>query len=140
MSDLMKILIRGLYKSGKSYRDIEKIVDFSMSSIGMICKDIVRDRSSAAKLKAPRLSTHWRSARVNARKTMQEHIGRKLNSNEHVHHKDGNYTNNDISNLEIIDPITHAKLHHPKNPTPRHLRPERKKYMRKYHRIYRKEH
>lgn len=29
----------------------------------------------------------------------------------HVHHKDGNCFNNDIENLEAIDPKAHAKLH-----------------------------
>ena len=29
----------------------------------------------------------------------------------HVHHKDENKLNNDISNLELIDPITHRRLH-----------------------------
>lgn len=36
------------------------------------------------------------------RYVMEQHIGRKLLSNEDVHHKDGNKQNNHISNLEII--------------------------------------
>ena len=29
----------------------------------------------------------------------------------HIHHKDDNKLNNDIDNLELIDPITHRRLH-----------------------------
>ena len=38
--------------------------------------------------------------------------GRWLNSNEHVHHIDGNKKNNDLDNLEIISNSDHTKLHH----------------------------
>jgi hypothetical protein len=41
----------------------------------------------------------------------EEKIGRRLEPNEHVHHKDHNRTNNDPSNLEVIDIKEHAKLH-----------------------------
>ena len=44
---------------------------------------------------------------------MEEKIGRPLKSNEDVHHKDGDKTNNDINNLEIIEHGTHQKLHMP---------------------------
>ena len=45
------------------------------------------------------------------RKIMEDYIGRKLNSNEIVHHKDGNKLNNDINNLEILTRSEHIKLH-----------------------------
>jgi hypothetical protein len=44
---------------------------------------------------------------------MERFLGRKLKSSEYVHHKDGNKTNNDISNLEIISASDHAKHHYP---------------------------
>lgn len=31
----------------------------------------------------------------------------------HIHHKDGDKSNNKISNLECIDPVTHGKIHKP---------------------------
>lgn len=42
---------------------------------------------------------------------MEEHIGRKLLPNEDVHHKDGNFDNNDISNLEIALHGEHQRSH-----------------------------
>lgn len=42
---------------------------------------------------------------------VENHIGRVLTNDEIVHHKDENKSNNDISNLEIMDIITHGRLH-----------------------------
>jgi len=46
---------------------------------------------------------------------MEESIGRRLFSNECVHHKDGNRSNNDISNLELMTRSEHARLHAKEN-------------------------
>lgn len=46
-----------------------------------------------------------------SRYLMEEHIGRKLDSDEHVHHIDGDRENNDISNLEVISKEDHIKYH-----------------------------
>lgn len=43
---------------------------------------------------------------------MQQHIGRKLRTYEHVHHKDDNPLNNSIDNLEILTQSQHMSLHH----------------------------
>lgn len=42
---------------------------------------------------------------------MENNIHRLLNSNEVVHHKDGNKKNNNISNLELMDYKEHVKMH-----------------------------
>lgn len=45
------------------------------------------------------------------RLVMEKHLGRKLRSDEIVHHKDHNPSNNDISNLEIMTRAEHSRLH-----------------------------
>lgn len=45
------------------------------------------------------------------RHIMEEHLGRKLEPNEVIHHKDRDRVNNDISNLELMTKSEHAKLH-----------------------------
>ena len=42
---------------------------------------------------------------------MENYLGRKLLQTEDVHHIDGNPSNNDISNLEVIDRTVHLKRH-----------------------------
>ena len=42
---------------------------------------------------------------------VEAHIGRKLSSDECVHHIDGNKLNNDITNLEILTFKEHARIH-----------------------------
>jgi len=49
---------------------------------------------------------------------MAQHTGRELLTTEHVHHKDENKLNNDISNLELLNSGAHAALHHSQNPAP----------------------
>lgn len=53
------------------------------------------------------------------RMVMADHLGRKLLPTEEVHHKDGNPTNNDLSNLELIDGGEHTRLHKKGKPLPR---------------------
>ena len=42
---------------------------------------------------------------------MEQHLGRKLNDNEIVHHIDGNKLNNDISNLKVMTKGEHSSFH-----------------------------
>lgn len=49
----------------------------------------------------------------NHRRIIEEHIGRKLTKQEHVHHIDGDKVNNRIDNLCIVESSsTHALIHH----------------------------
>lgn len=45
---------------------------------------------------------------------MEQYLGRKLKSNEVVHHIDGNRENNDIKNLQVMTRGEHSKLHREK--------------------------
>ena len=45
---------------------------------------------------------------------MERHLGRKLNSNEVVHHKNDNPRDNRIENLELTTFSEHAKYHYRK--------------------------
>lgn len=59
----------------------------------------------------------YKAVKVNGRKR-DEHrykvelsIGRSLDFNEVVHHKDGNKGNNDLENLEILSRSSHSRMH-----------------------------
>lgn len=45
------------------------------------------------------------------RVVIEDKIGRKLSSDEIVHHIDGNKKNNDVSNLQIVTRQEHCKIH-----------------------------
>jgi hypothetical protein len=49
---------------------------------------------------------------VKHRYVMGQALGRKLERQEHVHHIDGDKTNNDLSNLLLLTGIQHNKLNH----------------------------
>ena len=44
------------------------------------------------------------------RYVMEQHLGRKLEFNEHVHHINGNPTDNRIENLQVLTNSEHQKL------------------------------
>lgn len=45
---------------------------------------------------------------------MENKIGRLLERDEHVHHKDEDKTNDTIENLELLSASEHTKRHHPR--------------------------
>jgi len=138
ISRLMRRLIEQLYIGGLTTRQISDIVDYGKSTIHKVVYNISRDYSAAAKLRPLQPPKAERTSHQHARRIMEAHVGRKLLSNEHVHHKDENPFNNNIDNLEVKSASEHAKHHNPKNPLLRHMRHNRMKYMKNYLRTYRK--
>ena len=45
------------------------------------------------------------------RVVVENYLNRLLSADEIVHHKDGNKHNNDISNLEVMSAVDHARYH-----------------------------
>ena len=45
------------------------------------------------------------------REIMEEHLGRELDPDEVVHHKDENKTNNELTNLQVMSRVEHSRLH-----------------------------
>lgn len=61
--------------------------------------------------------TKYKAVKVNGvkhdehRYLMEQHLGRKLSSNELVHHKNENKRDNHIKNLTVMSKSEHARLH-----------------------------
>jgi len=124
-----------LYQNGFSTRQVAQLLGLSKSWVYRLVRGVCRDKSQAAILRQPPKSKHWRSCRNQARKVWERRYG-PIPKGFAIHHLDGDYTNNVISNLACLSSTDHARLHHPRNPVPRHLRPERKEYMQTYFRDY----
>ena len=60
---------------------------------------------------------HWDNANCRwvyeHREIVERQIGRKLRSDEHIHHIDGNPRNNKLENLKIVSPAEHVRIHKP---------------------------
>jgi hypothetical protein len=58
---------------------------------------------------------------------MENALHRLLSSREYVHHRDGDKQNDQLENLELINPTDHVKLHQPYLRVPRGPQPGRRK-------------
>lgn len=62
-------------------------------------------------MRVERLSDGTKRSVLEHREVMEAHLGRKLESWECVHHRDGNRANNALGNLEVISRGDHAREH-----------------------------
>lgn len=136
----LRTQIAELYLAGYSTSQVASKLNISRSYAANTAYKlgIARDRVNALKQwgKKQRSNVsneHWRTCRARAVKLWEETNG-IIPPGYHIHHKDGDYTNNDISNLECLPPGEHYLRH--TNPVPRHLRPERQAYMKAYLKKY----
>lgn len=53
----------------------------------------------------------WSTCHIKARMIMEEHLGRKLDKNEIVHHKNEDWRDNRVENLEVMNKSKHTKIH-----------------------------
>jgi len=60
----------------------------------------------------------WRNGKkvLEHRWIMEQHMGRKLKKNEHVHHINGDPLDNRLENLEVVEAGEHLRRHNQKYP------------------------
>ena len=130
------IQAEALYLSGLSTRAVAKQLGLSGSWVSNIVKRLGIGRNKRGLYHKPD-STNKRTCRFRARDMWERKVG-PIPEGFHVHHIDGDYTNNDVSNLEVLSPKAHTHLHHPENLVPKWLRPEVQAYKKVYMKEYRK--
>jgi hypothetical protein len=104
--------IRELYRSGLSTSKIAALVgNCTYGAICWIVRDIARDRNTAISMSKPPKSMKKGACHQRARGIVRRRLGRPLQTNEHVHHRDHDYTNNDPDNLQLLSAAEHQRLH-----------------------------
>lgn len=114
--EAQKPLIRELYLSGISTKAIAKqIGGCTYGAIQWIVRDIMRRPADAISLAKPPRSMKPSATRARARGIVRRALGQTgetvWGKQIHVHHRDGDCTNNDPSNLEVLSASTHIRLH-----------------------------
>lgn len=129
-----------LYNSGLSSRQVAEKLNLSSSRVAVVVKrlGLSRDKKTAAILRQPPKSVHERTCRQMAR-TIWKRVNGEIPENHHIHHIDGDFTNNNLSNLICLSARDHLILHKagPEYTIPKHKRCQRKVYMKDYMKRYR---
>lgn len=139
-----------LFFAGLSTRQIAERIDLSSSRTHKMLSliGLGRTKSDAATLRQPPTSKHWRSCRQQARKVWAR-INGSIPQGHHIHHRDGDYTNNALNNLECISAGDHIRRHWEQgdiptkfgygDPRPPYKRPYKIAYMAEYNRTKKKQ-
>lgn len=77
-----------------------EIINTYICTDGRVRAYVIDDNNNARTLSYPRL-------------IIEQVLGRPLEDDEEVHHKDGNPQNNNLDNLEVIHKTDHLHLHNP---------------------------
>lgn len=101
-----------LYKIGLSSRQVAVQLKCGHTSVVVAAKaaGLSRTREEANQLRQPSIRKHWRAARKAARKVWKRQVGH-IPSGYHIHHKNGDYTDNRIENLEALSVEDHRRAH-----------------------------
>lgn len=133
-------IAKSIYLLGNSLRQTALVIGWSPGYVNTKLKrtGVVRSEEESRKFRWLDVDlTNKRYARAVARKKMERHLGYKLPREDHVHHRDEDYTNSDLNNLEVMNASAHARLHHPKTGRSEASRLHKRLYAREYRKLYR---
>ncbi|AWB55769.1 TPA: HNH endonuclease [Pasteurella multocida] len=108
--------VRNAFEKGRIYREKGYKREFTPEW----CANISKGKKNSSKntavgvdvsKKYPRITLGEHKGKFVHRLVMEKRIGRKLQRDEHVHHIDGDVTNNSIDNLALLTVAGHARLH-----------------------------
>jgi len=99
--------LKGLYEKHQT-----KTSGFEKFEKGVGCcvvcgyKKTAQSKLGKFKKNVSRSAYYWRARKI------LERVGIKIPKNMHIHHRDEDWTNNTISNLEIISKYEHRRKYH----------------------------
>lgn len=124
--------IRELYQSGLSIRQVATQTGWSSSHVSRQIRDIVRTPDEGRILRWADVKVTPGTYRHRARLLVIRSTKMPLAYENHVHHKNRDYTDNGINNLQVLNRSDHTRLHNPRNPVPRYQRTGRRAWMANY--------
>lgn len=103
-----------MYAEGQTIDVVAKQLNYSYRRVREIVNSagILRTRGEGALLSMRQKSSRPDTCRIRAR-NIWKYFNGPIPEKHHIHHKDGDPTNNNIDNLECISSSDHTKLHKP---------------------------